>query len=459
MRVYGTDGINLGGQGHLAVYGTDGRLVDAAGGGLVTFSAGVSSAGLSSIVFSNDNNVSFGLNGSTITAIANTVGGGAITNINISAGTTSNNLSNLVFTNGNGVTFGLDGSTISASVNAAGGGLAAVYDGANSISSGTIRFTNANGVSFSINGQSISGSVQTNYAGTGFTSTTTAGTEIKATLGNNGLSMGVPAYLTAGGGAAVTISSYQNVIMNQTAIWSNSTSHAVAFQLPQNGSFSFLRIPALFTNASTGLTTQASSANMSAVRQYTFNAVVYSMGTGASSQSLMSVTSGSCAYAILHSASIATNGSVGSYTQALTWHQEGVSSTLSTQYSQTGGGAYPFSSGMFTGFTNNRLLDINFAASLTPGPYWLVVGMASTTSANSARISQATTAGGYYSNHFGASQLGSVFRRFGLSDSTPAYLGGGRFSTAGGGTVSAINMSNISSASNQQIFFQLLRSA
>src|ERR1700748_2015934 len=37
----------------------------------------------------------------------------------------------------------------------------AVYDGANSITSGTIVFTNANGVSFSINGQTISGSVAT----------------------------------------------------------------------------------------------------------------------------------------------------------------------------------------------------------------------------------------------------------------------------------------------------------
>ena len=37
--------------------------------------------------------------------------------------------------------------------------IAGVYDGANSISTGTIRFTNANGVSFSINGQTISGSV------------------------------------------------------------------------------------------------------------------------------------------------------------------------------------------------------------------------------------------------------------------------------------------------------------
>src|SRR5678815_1968694 len=37
--------------------------------------------------------------------------------------------------------------------------IAAVYDGANSISTGTVRFTNANNISFSINGQTISGSV------------------------------------------------------------------------------------------------------------------------------------------------------------------------------------------------------------------------------------------------------------------------------------------------------------
>lgn len=41
--------------------------------------------------------------------------------INISGGTTSNNLTNIVFSNSNGVTFGLNGSTLTASVNAGGG--------------------------------------------------------------------------------------------------------------------------------------------------------------------------------------------------------------------------------------------------------------------------------------------------------------------------------------------------
>lgn len=73
------------------------------------------------VVFSNSNGVTFGQNGSTITASVN-AGGGGLTNINLSAGTTSNNLSNFVFSNSNGVSFGLNGSTVTASVAAGGGG-------------------------------------------------------------------------------------------------------------------------------------------------------------------------------------------------------------------------------------------------------------------------------------------------------------------------------------------------
>jgi hypothetical protein len=53
---------------------------------------------------------------------------GALTNVNVSAGTTSNNLSNVVFSNANGVTFGLDGSTVTASVAAAAGATLNQYD-------------------------------------------------------------------------------------------------------------------------------------------------------------------------------------------------------------------------------------------------------------------------------------------------------------------------------------------
>jgi hypothetical protein len=49
------------------------------GGGAVNFSAGTASNNLQTVVFSNSNGVSFGLNGSTITASVNAGGGGAYT--------------------------------------------------------------------------------------------------------------------------------------------------------------------------------------------------------------------------------------------------------------------------------------------------------------------------------------------------------------------------------------------
>ena len=170
---------------------------------------GVNSISTGTIRFSNINGVSFGVNGQTITASHN-----ALTNINVSAGTTSNNLNALTFSNSNGLSFGLNGSTITGSYtvptqtnqtvglyatgnttqsssttldarsitfNAIGAAtlgfsngsvqvsvpvqsaqtqslIQAIYDGAASITTGTIRFSNSNGVSFGINGQTITAS-------------------------------------------------------------------------------------------------------------------------------------------------------------------------------------------------------------------------------------------------------------------------------------------------------------
>lgn len=59
-------------------------------------------------------------NGLNLSLSAPTPGGGGA--INVSAGTTSNNLQTIQFDNANGVSFGLNGSTVTASVNAGGGG-------------------------------------------------------------------------------------------------------------------------------------------------------------------------------------------------------------------------------------------------------------------------------------------------------------------------------------------------
>lgn len=165
----------------------------------VNISAGTTSNNLPAIVFSNLNGFSFGLNGSTVTgshnglttAMASNAGSNfvqanagfngtgasgtiASNSISISVNTSylgSNASTNYVQANAafNGTnisgTIASNGLSLSVAAPGAGGGVA-LYDGANSITSGTARFTNANGVSFSFNGQTISASVaaQTNQS-------------------------------------------------------------------------------------------------------------------------------------------------------------------------------------------------------------------------------------------------------------------------------------------------------
>jgi hypothetical protein len=90
------------------------------GGTLMTnfnVSAGTTSNNLTNVVFSNSNALTFGLNGSTLTASAAV---GTAATVNFSAGTTSQNASAIVFSNSSNVSFGLNGSTITASANLTG---------------------------------------------------------------------------------------------------------------------------------------------------------------------------------------------------------------------------------------------------------------------------------------------------------------------------------------------------
>ncbi len=117
--------------------------------------------------------------------------------VQISAGTTSSARSDFTFSNANGISFGIDlVGVITASGGAGGGGSINISAGTTSTNATAFTFSNSNNVSFGINGQTITASIATTYAGTGFTTATTAGTAIVGTLNTSGLSMGVPAYLT-----------------------------------------------------------------------------------------------------------------------------------------------------------------------------------------------------------------------------------------------------------------------
>lgn len=194
---------------------------------------GASSVSGTNIVLSAGNNITFsGIQGANIATVRIDGGAGGGGSLNVSAGSTSNNLTNLVFADGSGVTFGLDGSTITAAVRTNYAGTGTTFGGTNisgSITQNsdgiqlslsglaaltsqsnqnitaanggfafqTLSFSNTQGVSFATSaGSAIIGSVETSYVRPGFTSTTTAGTAIVGTLSTNGLSIGVPAFLT-----------------------------------------------------------------------------------------------------------------------------------------------------------------------------------------------------------------------------------------------------------------------
>lgn len=239
-----------------------------------------------------------------------------------------------------------------------------------------------------------------------------------------------------------------------------SVSDAVAFELPSPGSFSFLRIPALMTTLSTTIASTGATRNVSGEIYSTWNAVVYSMGTGANSRSLQSLASGSAGFTHRNSMSIAVNGTQYSVTQGFSAFAEGAGTTRTTQYSISNTNYSLTTDQIGTEWSSLRFIDIPFANSLPAGEYWLVFGYSSSSATNSAGAWTAAY-GGKYSNHYGISQTDLAFRVMGSTNGTTGgYLGGGSFSTAGGGTTNSIPISAISSrASNVLPFFQLLRSA
>lgn len=124
----------------------------------VGISAAGSSQSAGQIVFSNLNGVSFGMNGSTITA---SVTPGAAGGINASlAGNTSGALAlvstgTLILAGGNNITLSQNGNSVTISGPNAGGaqtGISGVQVSNTTYTSGTITFQNANGISFGSSG-------------------------------------------------------------------------------------------------------------------------------------------------------------------------------------------------------------------------------------------------------------------------------------------------------------------
>ena len=198
----------------------------AGGGGGVAIGASTQTATSGTVIFSNSNGITFGLNNGTLTASAAAAPTSYVSNVNGSSGAISLNVGSSLSssTAGSSITFGL-ASNITTALQSAGAylttaaqssasNLSIAVAATNSTGGGTatlassISFSNANGLTFytsagnaivasyTVPTQSVQTQASGAIAGTGFTSTTTAGTAITGALGTNGLNLGVPAYLT-----------------------------------------------------------------------------------------------------------------------------------------------------------------------------------------------------------------------------------------------------------------------
>lgn len=107
-------------NGNNISFGINGQTITgsvAAGGGGVVVQAGTQTGTSGTIIFSNSNGISFGMAGSATVTASYTVPStaGLISAVNVSAGTTSSNVVSVVFSNSNNFSFGMNGATVTGS--------------------------------------------------------------------------------------------------------------------------------------------------------------------------------------------------------------------------------------------------------------------------------------------------------------------------------------------------------
>ena len=274
---------------------TSGGLIQAIVDRVVwTVSAGIASAAITmsaEVVFSNANNVSFGLNGSTITASAGPTGAA---NINLSAGTTSNLSSAFTFSNSNNVSFGLNNGTITASASFP-AGVASINLSAGTTSNlaSAFTFSNSNNVSFGLNASTITASVATSLTNINFSAGTTSNNLSAVTFSNfNNVSFGLNGSVVtasasfAAGGASINLSA--GTTSNLASAFTFSNSNGVSFGLNASTITASIATSLTAINVSAGTT----SNNLSAITFSNSNNVSFGLNGSTMTASASFATTG-----------------------------------------------------------------------------------------------------------------------------------------------------------------------
>lgn len=193
--------------------------------GIQSISGGTTRATTGEVIFSNSNNVTFGLNGNVMTASASAASSQG--SINFSGGTTSNSLSAIVFSNSNNVSFGLNGSTMTASATVASSqGSIRISAGTTNTLASNFSFANGSNISFGLNGGTITGSVATSLTNINFSGGTTSNNLSALVFSNsNNVSFGLNGSTVT---ASATVASSQGSI-NFSAGTTSFNSSQVSF--------------------------------------------------------------------------------------------------------------------------------------------------------------------------------------------------------------------------------------
>jgi hypothetical protein len=282
-----------------------------------------------------------------------------------------------------------------------------------------------------------------------------AGTNASGTIASSGISVSI----AAGGVAPVTLSYFEHpggaLAGSQTFNVGGSSNFVFPFVLENYVSASYIRMPASWGLVSTSFATSAVPWSTTFSEANTQWVVFYSQGTGANSRSLQYVTSASAGWTYQVSATGANATNNWTVTQNITWPQEGKNTNAAgINYASTLSTVNVSTTNM-TDFTGWRYLDVPFAASLSPGNYWVAVQSSSTTGGGKALHLGVT--------HIVISQVNTAIGNLGAAtNSTLQFQPGlGSWSTNTiGTTTSSMALSQISSDGSQlRLSFAFMRQA
>jgi hypothetical protein len=355
FSIAGSGGVSVGhSNGSMVIYAPAASA--ASNSGNVIAVAGTTAPATATVAFLNANLFSFGISGTESTRMTGSWKMYMQADGNAGFNTYGQQI---VFTNSNNVSFGLGaGSVFSATVDAK-----HIYAaGTSTGSASSVVFSNSNGVTFGM---------ATNVNGVVYT-----------------------ASINAAGGA--TVSEYEP--LNASSLLTNSTLgqntlYFYDFDVPAN-------VYAYRMNAFVSIATTLLASNSTNSAGYTMSAAIYTRGTGASTDRISSIWSGSWYIKMSNS----------SNTQVRVTHPLGFAD--STQVATTSNGVIS-SSNASTYLVNSvggyRCIPFPVSSTMTPGRYWVGIGQ-STASANAVGILQGSvllqTQGG---------GLGLAFRPFGVS--------------------------------------------